>query len=73
MATTPVATQACPVPCRTPGAVYHTYQSPTRVVVYVTLPTPLDLDEQAATVLEERLHRATEAVLADYWPPSEPR
>ena len=53
--------------CKTPGANYHISIQDRYVRCDVALPNALDLDEQGAKRLEDRIHDAMEAVLAEYF------
>lgn len=53
--------------CKTPDAIYSIGIHPRNVDVSVSFPKEMDLTEREARILEEELHDALEAVLADRW------
>jgi len=53
--------------CKTPGANYHIHIQDRNVRCDVALPIALNLDEQGAKRLTDRIHDAMEAVLAEYF------
>lgn len=58
---------ANPTVCQTPGAQFHIHISEQRIEAAVDLPTPLELTEKQAELLETNLHNALELVLARYF------
>ncbi len=53
--------------CQTPGAVFHTTINKKTVSCTVDLPTPLNLTESQAQLLDSNIHNAMELVLAPYF------
>lgn len=53
--------------CQTPNAVYSIRIGPQDVQVSVSLPRPLDLNEERAALLEANLHNAVELCLAPHF------
>lgn len=53
--------------CKTPDAIYHVGIHPRSVNIVVDFPKELDLTEREAIIMENELHDALEAVLADRW------
>ena len=53
-------------PCLTPEAVFHIHIENTSVSCKVDLPIDLDLSEEQAKALEEKIHDAMESALKDY-------
>jgi hypothetical protein len=53
--------------CQTPEAIYTFEIKPSSIAYEVNIPFVLELDEEAAIVLENELHSAIEAVLKKYW------
>ena len=56
--------------CRTPEAMFHIFIGPHNVGVQFVMPPDqeLELDEAGAKVLEDELHNAIEAVMAQFFP-----
>ena len=50
--------------CQTPGAQFHTMIVPGAVMVRVDFPRAIELDENAAALVEANIHNALELVLA---------
>ena len=53
--------------CKTPDAIYHVGIKPRSVSIVVDFPSEMDLTEREAIIMENELHDALEAVLADRW------
>jgi len=53
--------------CQTPEAQYHITISGNKISVEVDLPMELDINEDAANLLESNIHNAMELVLARYF------
>ena len=54
-------------PCLTPDAVFHIHIEDKSVTCKVDLPMTLNLDEDQAKQLEDRIHDAMESVLSNYF------
>ena len=53
--------------CQTPGAIYHIHIHNKSVGCEVDLPVRLNLNEQEAQSLEDKIHDSMEEVLKDYF------
>jgi hypothetical protein len=53
--------------CQTPGAVFHISIHKRRVGCDVTLPIRLELSEDEAMKLEDKIHDAMEEILKEYF------
>ena len=53
--------------CKTPEAIYHIQVHPEEVSVVVSLPMELQVSEEEAEELENKIHDAMEEVLAKYF------
>lgn len=65
-----------PLPCRTPGAIYHfklAQQAESNrqiLTLHVYIPQEIAISEEQAESIEVKLHAACEGILAVYWPDS---
>ena len=53
--------------CQTPGAIYHIHIHDKSVGCEVNLPMQLNLNEQEAQCLEDKIHTSIEEVLKEYF------
>jgi hypothetical protein len=55
---------AIETPCQTPGAIFHTKITSSKISLSVDLPTKFKLTAKEAKLLEANLHNAMELVLS---------
>jgi len=71
---TEVSASPEPLPCRTPGAVYH-FKSAFHgesgrhiITLHIYMPQEIGISEEQAEIIENKLHDASESILSGYWP-----